>query len=105
MILRSRNITIFVFLAVANGLSARAHCVMTSHGCLALNPNVVQSTINETICKKGYTKLVRPAISFTKGVKQKLMRAEGIASERANEFELDHIVPLTLGGHPHHLSK
>jgi hypothetical protein len=68
-----------------------------------LNPDVHQDTINQTICQKGYTKSVRPSTVYTNGVKQKLMRKQGIDWSRASELELDHIVPLTLGGHPRNI--
>jgi hypothetical protein len=69
-----------------------------------LNPDVHQDTINETICRKGYTKSVRPATVYTNGVKRKLMREEGIDFDaHAREYELDHVVPLTLGGHPRNI--
>lgn len=70
---------------------------------LALNPDVGQNNIQETICLPGYTKTVRPATSYTNGVKLKLMREADIEAARASEFELDHIVPLALGGHPRKL--
>ncbi len=99
----------FVLMAATTALCAASafaaeHCVNTSHGCVALNPDVVASTLHQTICKKGYTRTVRPATSYIAGVKSKLMRQSGIPISRANEFELDHIVPLSLGGHPRALS-
>ena len=39
--------------------------VLADHG--ALNPDVTQSNIHQTICIAGYTKQVRPAASFTNG--------------------------------------
>ena len=69
-----------------------------------LNPDVHQDTIATTICQKGYTKSVRPATSYTNGVKRKLMREQGIDfDEHAADYELDHIIPLTLGGHPRNI--
>jgi hypothetical protein len=68
-----------------------------------LNTDVRQETIAETICTPGYTKSVRPATSYTNGVKLKLMREQGIDSGRAREFELDHREPLELGGHPRNI--
>jgi len=37
-------------------------------------------------------------------VKKKLMREAGIDAARIGDYELDHIVPLALGGHPRKLS-
>lgn len=68
-----------------------------------LNPDVRDETLAETICKSGYTKTVRPSTSYTNGVKKKLMREAGIDWSRANEFELDHVLPLSLGGHPRNI--
>ena len=79
-------------------------CINTTHGCVALNPDVDEDTINRTICVSGYTKFVRPATSYTNGVKKRLMREAGIDEARIGDYELDHIVPLALGGHPRKLS-
>jgi len=70
---------------------------------MALNPDVHQDTIANTICVPGYTKTVRPATSYTNGVKRKLLREAGIDESHMPEYELDHIVPLGLGGHPRSL--
>lgn len=69
----------------------------------ALNPDVRQSTIAETICTPGYTKDVRPSTTYTNGVKFKLMRERGLDTANASDYELDHIIPLALGGHPRNL--
>jgi hypothetical protein len=79
-------------------------CIKTTHGCLALNPDVDEDTIDRTICKSEYTKSVRPATSYTNGVKKRLMREAGTDVARIGDYELDHIVPLELGGHPRKLS-
>jgi hypothetical protein len=79
-------------------------CIETTNGCIALNPDVDEDTIDRTICLYGYTKSVRPATSYTNGVKKKLMQDAGIEAARVGDYELDHIVPLALGGHPRKLS-
>lgn len=75
-------------------------CIKTTHSCIALNPDVDEDTIDVTICASGYTRSVRPATSYTNGIKKKLMREAGIDAARIGDYELDHIVPLALGGHP-----
>ena len=70
---------------------------------IALNPDVRQETIRETICTPGYTKTVRPSTVYTNGVKLKLLREAGKDPATASDYELDHIVPLALGGHPRSL--
>ena len=69
----------------------------------ALNPDVTQDTIAQTICVTGYTKSVRPATSFTNGVKALLLKRVGLDPSTASDYELDHIIPLALGGHPRKL--
>lgn len=69
----------------------------------ALNPDVRQETIHQTICVPGYTALVRPSTSYTNGVKVKLLRETGRPPAAAADYELDHRVPLALGGHPRSL--
>jgi hypothetical protein len=45
-------------------------CIKTTHGCIALSPDADEDTIYATICVSGYTKSVRPATSYTNGVKR-----------------------------------
>ena len=70
----------------------------------ALNPDVTQNSIAQTICVPGYTKRIRPAASFTNGVKTLLLKREGLDLSTASDYELDHIIPLALGGHPRKLN-
>jgi hypothetical protein len=66
-----------------------------------LNSDVVPAMLSQTICTSGYTKTVRPSTSFTNGIKRRLMREQGMDFEAdKGSFELDHIIPLALGGHP-----
>ena len=69
----------------------------------ALNPDVRQDTIQQTICIPGYTATVRPSTSYTNGVKLKLLREQALPASAAGKFELDHQIPLALGGHPRSL--
>jgi hypothetical protein len=66
----------------------------------SLNHDVTPETIASTICVSGYTAMVRPASIYTNGVKMKLLQASGQEPASASAYELDHIVPLALGGHP-----
>ena len=69
----------------------------------ALNPDVRQETIAQTVCVAGYTASVRPSTTYTNGVKLKLMHEQSIPAATAGSFELDHRIPLALGGHPRNL--
>jgi hypothetical protein len=75
-----------------------AAAAYADHG--ALNPVVRQETIDQTICVPGYAKGVRPATSYTNGVKQMLFQRAHMNLALAQTYELDHIIPLALGGHP-----
>jgi len=84
---------LFLLLAVTSAYADRG----------ALNPDVTQYTIAQTICVPGYTKSVRPAPSYTHGVKALLLKRSGLDPSMEPDYELDHIVPLALGGHPRKL--
>jgi hypothetical protein len=62
----------------------------------SLNPDVTQATISQTICKAGWAKSVRPPASYT----SKLKRQQLPAGAKAKDWELDHLMPLELGGAP-----
>ena len=70
----------------------------------ALNPDVRQATIQQTVCVAGYTASVRPSTSYTNGIKARLLREQGLPVADAAAYELDHIIPLALGGHPRNLA-
>jgi len=65
----------------------------------SIDPKVTQANIKNTICKSGYTKTVRPPVSYTEPLKIKLMKAYGIKDSLKN-YELDHLIPLEIGGNP-----
>jgi hypothetical protein len=64
----------------------------------AVNPDVTQRTINQTICRSGWTKSVRPASYLTSRMKAESARSYGVARDVRGEY--DHLVPLELGGAP-----
>ncbi len=65
----------------------------------ALNPRVRQATIRKTICRSGWTKTIRPPVSYTNALKiQQLVLYEETGSP--SEYEEDHFIPLELGGAP-----
>ncbi len=67
---------------------------------LPLNSVVTQATIDRTICAIGWTKTVRPPRSYTNRIKIKLIRELELPEELLVDFELDHRIPLALGGAP-----
>jgi hypothetical protein len=68
-------------------------------GAQVLNPDVKQSNINQTICVPGWTKTIRPPTSYTNKLKRTLVEATA-SDDAVEDYELDHVVPLAVGGHP-----
>ena len=65
----------------------------------ALNPDVTQATIRSTICKRGWTRTIRPPASYTGDLKVRQMRRYGRAGS-PHEYQEDHLISLELGGDP-----
>lgn len=61
---------------------------------------VTQETIGVTICTPGYARRVRPPSSVTARIKHAVMAAYGLDDSAGADYELDHLVPLELGGAP-----
>ena len=64
-----------------------------------VNPEVRQETIGETICKRGWTRTVRPPSSYTAELKLRQMREYGVGGD-PSDYQEDHLISLELGGHP-----
>lgn len=65
----------------------------------AVNPAVTQANISTTICVRGWTATVRPSLSYTAALKRQMIRDRRLPGTTA-DYELDHYVPLEIGGHP-----
>jgi len=65
----------------------------------AIDPRVTQGNIASTICRRGYTATVRPPYEYSNAMKHRLMRAYGVTGS-IHDYELDHLIPLELGGCP-----
>jgi hypothetical protein len=63
-----------------------------------LNPDVTPKTIKSTICVAGYTASIRPSSSYTNKIKKALLVKSGLNTAYIKEYELDHTIPLALGG-------
>jgi hypothetical protein len=84
----------------AFGVALTAMTLVPSHHLAgALNPAVKQSTIATTVCVPGWTATVRPSSSYTHSIKVRLWQEAG-SHGQIGEYELDHIVPLEVGGAP-----
>jgi len=66
----------------------------------ATNPAVTQANIRETICRRGYTKRVRPPREYTERLKRRQVREYRYSDRRLRDYEEDHLVSLEIGGSP-----
>ena len=64
-----------------------------------LNGTVTQATIRSTICRRGWTRTVRPPTDYTSALKLRQMAAYGVSGP-SSAYQEDHLISLELGGHP-----
>jgi hypothetical protein len=64
-----------------------------------VNPDVTQANIRATICRRGWTRTIRPTVSYTDELKRRQMREYGETGSVAG-YQEDHLISLELGGHP-----
>lgn len=63
------------------------------------NPQVTQANIGQTICVSGFTKTIRPSVTYTDQLKQQQMGEYGF-TDSIHSHEEDHLISLELGGAP-----
>lgn len=66
----------------------------------AVSQDVRQDNVLATICSSGYTASVRPSVSESQRLKREVMADYGLAGHDMRLYELDHQIPLELGGDP-----
>lgn len=76
-----------------------ASATATSQPAGATDPRVTASNVHATICRPGWSRQVRPPLAVTEPIKRRLV-AKLAPGHRLADFELDHDVPLELGGAP-----
>jgi hypothetical protein len=64
-----------------------------------LNPDVTEANIRATICKRGWTRTVRPPVEYTNALKRRQMHAYRELGP-ASAYQEDHLISLELGGDP-----
>lgn len=64
-----------------------------------LNAAVTQATIASTICRRGWTRTIRPPVDYTNALKQRGLRQYGLRGP-PSAFQEDHLISLELGGNP-----
>lgn len=66
----------------------------------AVDPTVRDDNVHSTVCVSGYSARHRPELSVTTPIKRERMTAYGFGDRSLGDFELDHLVPISLGGDP-----
>ena len=64
-----------------------------------VNPDVTQASIGETICRRGWTRTIRPPTDYTNQLKLEQMKAYR-RTGAPSDYQEDHLISLELGGHP-----
>jgi hypothetical protein len=64
-----------------------------------VNAAVTQADIRTTICAHGWTRTIRPPVSYTNALKLRQMRRYGERGP-ASAYQEDHLISLELGGDP-----
>lgn len=70
-----------------------------------LNSAVTQDTIKTTVCKVGWTKTIRPTVTYTNKLKDEQLKTTyksfvATYGAAASAYEEDHLISLQLGGDP-----
>ena len=102
---RSLYATVIALFLISNTVPANALAIGMPNPKLTpglTNPAVTQKNIGTTICVVGYTKTIRPPVSYTNKLKYDQLHSgynvQGDTNMR--NYEEDHLIPLEVGGHP-----
>src|SRR3954471_22743445 len=66
----------------------------------ALNPVVTPETVGQAICRRGWTRTVRPSAQISHQMKRQAIAEYGLRGQHLSNYEGDRLVPLALGGAP-----
>jgi hypothetical protein len=66
----------------------------------AIDPAVTPQNLQSTVCVKGYTATVRPDKKYTNRLKREQLRQFNYADRNPQNYEQDHLIPLSIGGNP-----
>jgi hypothetical protein len=64
-----------------------------------VNPAVTQASIRRTICVRGWTRTVRPPVSYTNDLKVRQLAQYGLHGPLSG-YQEDHLISLEIGGNP-----
>lgn len=69
----------------------------------AVDPEVTQENLKESICRSthfSWTEGHMPPLSYMQGIEKDQLKLYGYADSNIRHYEVDHLIPLSLGGHP-----
>lgn len=64
----------------------------------SVDPRVTPDNVSSTICRRGYAASVRPSREVSHQLKIQVARNYGMGQVPFSTIELDHLIPLSLGG-------
>lgn len=82
------------------GVDAAAPVLPTVPG--VRDPAVTQRTLSTTVCVPGYSAAVRPSTSYTNRIKRLQIAILGYRDRNPKHYQEDHLISISLGGHPVH---
>jgi hypothetical protein len=88
-------------LGAAIALAGVTALILPTHTLGARYYKVKQATISSTVCVKGWTKTIRPPVSYTSSLKKQQLAEWGYADQNPSHYEEDHLISLELGGAPY----
>ena len=94
--------TVAVIALLPDGSRPKARVALRASWALTpgvVNAAVTQATLHSTVCRKGWTRTVRPPTSYTNALKLAQMRARGLRGP-PSAYQEDHLISLELGGNP-----
>lgn len=68
----------------------------------AINLNITQANIQQTICMKGFTKTIRSPVSYTNMLKKQQIHQYGYANTNTKLYKEDHLIELYIGSAPNY---
>ncbi|HZO34574.1 MAG TPA: hypothetical protein VFB17_05800 [Gaiellaceae bacterium] len=102
LVLVAAAAAVVVVAALPRGSRLPARAVVRASWMLTpgvVNPAVTQATLRSTVCRKGWTRTVRPPTAYTNDLKRRQLRARGLRGP-PSAYQEDHLISLELGGDP-----
>ena len=95
--------TTLAALAVLLALSGPATAFTRAPVPGAVDPAITQANVHATVCRLGYIKAVRPSEEWSRALKRRLLIEQHLPG-KIQDYELDHLIPLGIGGAPRDLA-